>query len=363
MKIKTAKVYTYTIYAAAVLAEQGGIAGSGGRLTLMSLRKARIKNESHVPEPGETTDIAARILRAAGFDHRITFDTGDAPLWLGTKQDHDDMHVNTQRMGSHVEVLSVGADVLASVERMPVEMLEHMIAASPGLAEIEDTDAVAVIDGTINAAKMLAAEDAKHGMLDSDVVSTLGTMASESDRMKSMLAQMETPAPGSFMEFAAAQGSEYAGVLDGASLRYVPTTVTDFANVYVPAPKLGQAVLAQQLRIAHIEPPTWNEPSEKMKASGVIGYWEFPHAAIGESVEGQPGTIGFAVVQNFKVMVRDQRAISPAGQIAVPLPVWERIAGDGVVPPSTMSLAEGDAFNRANAAPVTHVLAASPTAN
>lgn len=356
MKITTARVYTYTIYGAALMGDNGKVAAASGRITLMSLSKARIKSTGHSFENDPAPDLATRIFRMAGFDHRITLDSA-TPLWLTEKPDPDTLAIVGRPIGLHGEVISIGADVIARVEHMPIEMVQHLMDASPGVALVEERDAKDVIISTMECAKALAEEDSKHGLLDSTVVADLSEMMSESAKMQARLDELDKPAPGSFMEFAKSQGSAYEGVLDGSDLRYVVATATDFQNVYVPAPMNGTAVLAPALRMLHIEPPTWHEPSDKMKASGVIGYWQFPSAAVGESMQ-QNGEqmVGFSVVNDFKVLVRSQDAISPAGQLAIPLPVWQRIARTENVPEHTMSVDEGDAFNKAHCVP-THARA------
>lgn len=104
----------------------------------------------------------------------------------------------------------------------------------------------------------------------------------------------------------------------------------------------GMAAEADVMMVGYIKAPIFvPTDDERLKARGLIGYWQFDDAILGESAGS---SIHFIVAAGLRVAVTAKSSVVPAGRAAIPAEAYRQMTGDN--PAQTMSGDEALTFTR-----------------
>lgn len=351
-----AKLHAATVYECVIVSHDTGIKPAP-RITIFSGRPIQRVIESidvAVPKtPGD--NLMDKMLRASGVQYRITFrPSPGATIALITKND-DGKTVKVAGYDRFV-VFANTDEVIDNMDTMPVEVYRKLANMEP--ERTEELTAEQILERIQARARETVEQDKKHGM---EELSGLSEMLSATvSEMQAALSGVSDPKAGMglgttgtmFAAEAMAQGVQRTE-LNSSEVGFVPAMATDFKGAALVATD-GEMKTIALLRIAHVDPPTWIEAEGREKKAGVVGYWSFKTCAIAEDVGP---AIEWTTATGMRVAVKDAHSINPAGQMAIPLPVWKSMVDDDRPVPEQMDEEGAMAFNLANTVTVSQSLA------
>lgn len=380
--MKAVRFWSYTVYDAMLFSENGFVPFP--RLVLYSPKKLEVEPfvEWLTDDKLEGDDVITRVLRSAGLRHRLVFHPEDGVsistarpspqkkkgqmietyegdvVALTSKPDWIEYHelmpfdiakalLNTDKL---VPFDSTAEELLAHVKVRTREMVKHDVAA--GIASQEEADElIQKIDFHATFGEKLL-----HEGVESGGIAGLLRAAKGGHRYTKLgrpeeagLTADNAPLTMAMYESAGPDGSEVFMVENPD--KFAPVNITEF-DMAVVAGGDGYGRNAVKLRVGHLTQPEFHKDAR----NGMIGYWLFKSAIIGETVkdkraDGAEGT-AFTAYTNLQVWVKSPSAIDPVGQLALPDSVVKTILPDGQPEPEWMSFDESNEFNRANAVPI-----------
>lgn len=400
MKVDTVKVHTMVIFHAAALDQIGLKLDEQMRLLSLSPFEytvepldellGRIKGEAVTPMLG-------KALLGMGVKHKVTVSNAENDIVYGKHVKGDTY--SFMHFGNGLVVMSEFDRVMVTEEYVPMEVARKMFKDKPITAH--PVEASVVMLESINEARQRqqfakslgipvdAEEEADfermlregedvanvvRGWTDADKGKRIGDLPGDQQGKLRKLLSSYAERVGVGVEEVVAKTGTIGGVkqtnvgelLQVDEMRFVKAQATDLLNAGLQHGDHYHEIPA--VRVAHIGAPVWHEADEAAQAQGYIGHWEFEHGAlVSNAMDAVPKsirdqleeddaeivTMSFGVASDghtIKVAVKSQDAISPAGEIAIPSPLYVQLFGhepEG----ETMGGTEMAEFNKLHMAP------------